>query len=129
MASAGRGLRVSVTLLCFLIIFHVVAVKFYFYWSFWWFDLLMHIFAGMAVTLTAFYYLDGSAPGAPNRKLFYQTLGTVLLLALLWELYEFFTGATYTAAYMYFIDSGSDILMDIVGWIIGLSIAYGTTRA
>ncbi|MDO8510337.1 MAG: hypothetical protein Q7S15_01805 [bacterium] len=129
MTKNDRGLTLSVSLLCLLFLTHYVAIKLYFYWSFWWFDILMHILSAMAVSLTAFFYLQGSNRVFSIRQLFSRTIFAVLAISVLWEIYEFFAGVTFSTMEMYYLDTAIDLVMDIVGGFIGMAIAYGASRA
>lgn len=103
-------------ILCLVLFFaflHVLALHFYFYWTVWWFDIFMHVLGGFIFgTLFALLLLH-SASG--RGKSFLLIICGALVAGILWEIFEYKTGLTFTTAGNYMIDTISDLLSDVVG--------------
>lgn len=70
------------------------AFKFSWYFYHWWFDLLMHFLGGLFIGLTVWWLFQLVVKYYSSRPLsrwliFGLQLGMVLLLGLMWELFEF----------------------------------------
>jgi hypothetical protein len=115
----------QLTTIIFLISFsmlaaiHALALEFSLYWHFFWFDIPMHFFGGAIVALGLFTLRD--------LKLFsnkHLTIVKVLLLvfsiALVWEGFELFAGVPMESDFVF--DTSLDIVMGLLGGIIGFSI-------
>ena len=105
--------------------FHYLALTFYLYWTVEWFDILMHFLGGALVALLSMFifYTSGylNFPKEHFLSVFAMILGSVLLVGLVWELWELFVGFTDVL-----VDQGDtilDLIMDIIGGIVAFS--YG----
>ncbi len=102
-------------LLAFL---HIGAMQFKWYWFFWWFDILTHFVGGVVVALgLLFWYIKyGSVKRSITKKEVFviSTLG-VLVVGVLWELFEFLVGGSNFAESGFTADSISDLFTDIAG--------------
>jgi hypothetical protein len=109
----------SITMLAVL---HTTALMFSLYFVYLWLDIPMHILGGATVALG---YQSRFLLSRYAHRLSFglcATLGAVLLVGILWELYEFSVGPLLNG---YILDTALDIVMDICGALIG----YGTARA
>jgi hypothetical protein len=83
---------------------HHFAYEFFWYWRFWWFDILMHLGGGAFVALAA--NLAGT-----------RRITTLVILALavglVWEGFEFLIGVTYYPSMV--TDTALDLLDDVLG--------------
>lgn len=99
---------------------HYLALKFYLYWVFPWFDILMHFLGGLWVGLIVMWFLFFS--GFINKninetsrvRVFYVSILSVLIVGLLWEVFEFYTGVMILET-NYGMDTIIDLIMDILG--------------
>jgi hypothetical protein len=97
-----------ITVLCIAAVMAVIqyyALAYYLYWEYWWLDMLMH-FLGGAVILLILY-----AAGVRRALVL---LCTVLLVGILWEVYENLIGITLTEANIV-TDTLSDLGLDLLG--------------
>ena len=101
---------------------HYLALTFYLYWSIWWFDIPMHLIGGLVIALIAMflYYTSGyfDFPKEHMGSVLAMTLGTVLLVGLIWELWELFMGFSDV------IEDKTDTVIDLIMDILGGTIAF-----
>lgn len=102
---------------------HMVALNLSLYWTTDWLDLVMHVFGGFLGTLIVVYVLHkaGISPRTLPRKVFLLAFVTVSVLAvgLVWELWEIFVGWTDPFVKEDQVDTIIDLVMDIIGSVIG----------
>jgi hypothetical protein len=102
---------------------HIVALKMSLYWTTDWLDSIMHIFGGFLGTLIVVYILQkvGISPRTLPRKMFLLAFVVISVFAVgvVWELWEIFTGWTDPFVYSEQVDTVSDLVMDIIGSLIG----------
>lgn len=103
-------------------VFHKMALVLYLYWTTSWFDLIMHTLGGILVGLIAgfIFYVTGFVK-IPNRHYLNSFLiitGSVLIVGLIWELWEIFTGMTNV------LSDEIDTIFDVVMDLVGASIAF-----
>ncbi|MEX0917204.1 MAG: hypothetical protein WDZ90_01650 [Candidatus Paceibacterota bacterium] len=100
---------------------HLLATLFYFYWTLWWYDIMMHGLGGFFVGLSTlwFFYLSGYVQAPRNSLIFFYGIVSALVVGVLWEVFEYIVGATNRDEYMF--DTFLDLLMDIAG---GLGAYY-----
>lgn len=104
-----------------------LAVYLYLYWTIWWFDMLVHFLAGTCVAMTAilfyYFYKNQSVPSIHTSIL--VALGFAISVGLLWEIYELLVHVTsFSDGLDYYLDTGSDLLMDVSGGIMGSLYAH-----
>ena len=103
---------------------HIVAIKFFLYWRFFWFDIPMHLLGGIVIVLgIAILPFLGIQFFARNNSLT-AILVAVLSIGIAWELFEFVAGISVFDETL-FLDTGTDLIMDIVGGLLG----YGIVRS
>ena len=92
-----------------------------FYFSIWWFDIMMHFLGGLLAALVFIRVLYvGNWFGYDFRKhttFFINILGAVLVVGLAWELFEVFAGMTEITA-LDIRDTIEDLIMDTLGAIV-----------
>lgn len=105
-------------------VFHHLALKFYFYWTFWWFDIFMHFFGGVWIALFFVWFLFFSnfskfikmnINKIKNRKIFFVSILVVLVAGLLWEVFEVYANLVSVQEYGYAFDTSLDLVMDLTG--------------
>ena len=105
------------TYLMFLIfIIDLLALKFYWYFSIWWSDMLMHFFGGLWLGLAFIWFLlRKNISFEPHFQFICQTISFVLLIGVLWEFFEFFTNNYIGGDRFNILDTVSDIFFDLAG--------------
>ncbi len=94
-----------------------LAMKFYWYSMIWWFDMPMHFLGGFFVGLAwMFVFLpkDFTYQGGWGKSIFKIILG-VLLIGVLWEIFEILVDKTISQNPFNTLDTISDICFDVAG--------------
>ena len=96
---------------------HIVGETYFFYWTYWWYDILVHGLGGVAVgSLFASIY---HAHGALVLPRFVFIIGATLLIGLLWEVFEYIIKShQYEVWDPYFLDTIMDLGMDTAGGML-----------
>lgn len=98
---------------------HVLALEFYLYWTYLWFDMPMHVFGGFTVAL-GFSMLPFFRIHIPEHlKTLQVYLVVVLAVGLLWELFEYVGGISILAEEDFFNDTSMDLVLDLLGGAVG----------
>lgn len=100
---------------------HAAALTFYLYWVYLWFDIPMHILGGATVALG---YQSRFGLSKFAHKLSFGLISTllfVLAVGLVWEGYEYVVAPTFKEGYLE--DTIIDIVMDLLGGLIGYAVA------
>jgi len=97
---------------------HLLASKFFLYWKYTWLDIPMHILGGIIVVFAFLLALKYLVRLPRRYSSLLPTLATVLFIGLLWELFEIKIGIPLYEE-NFEIDLAGDLLMDIVGGVIG----------
>lgn len=101
--AAGLALGMAVT--------QYYALALYWYWTYWWLDIVMHATGGVVIgTIVATYV---------SRRAVWVIVLT-LVVGVLWEVFEYVLGISRVEPHFQ-LDSTLDLVMDIVG----ACIAYG----
>lgn len=115
MIRARQKLLLAIVILGLVIAFlqHLASAH-YLYWLFWWYDIMMHLLGGAFVALLFFWARQAFPFLRVSRNLLFPvTLLFVLVIGVLWELFEYVTGSY--GAVNYTLDTTLDIAMDIAG--------------
>lgn len=105
---------------------HAMAQVFYFYWTLWWFDYLMHFLAGVFIGLITLWVayrwsiFGGARPGLLRASLI--VFLPVVLIGVAWEVFEYFFGLTEATEEVYALDVAHDLLADLVGGIVAVYV-------
>lgn len=103
-------------LVVLLAVLHYAAVVFYLYWSYGWFDNLMHFIGGISIGLFLYWFFYRSNIVSPPRLLSWVTIiGGTIVIGAGWEVFEYVMHFTYTSKESYVLDTSLDLLMDIIG--------------
>lgn len=98
-------------------VLHKIALVLFLYWTVSWFDILMHFLGGLLIGLISifiFFILRFvSIPKNHILNVFIITVGSVLIVGLVWELWEVFVGLTNVLKDQ--VDTAIDIVMDLIG--------------
>jgi len=107
-------------LIIIIAILHVTAITLEFYWTIWWFDVIMHflggIFIGMMGILMYRHFAEVRRLFAGRSPVF-VAFAAALGVGILWEVYEYFTGQTAATFLSYPLDTAKDLVMDSLGGI------------
>ena len=107
-----------------LAVIHILALHFALYWYFWWFDMPVHAFGGVIISLGLFTLRDLKL--FSNRNItFIKVMLLVLAIALVWEAFEIYVGLSSLREY---VDTLSDIFRGICGgafgYVLGTSLRH-----
>jgi hypothetical protein len=105
-------LKYIALLILFIFLLNFLANQFYWYYTIWYFDIIMHFLGGYWVGLLAAYLFAWDAPTAPSVL---KILGFVLLVGVGWEFFEIFSDKIASVNYFFLSDTLSDILFDFLG--------------
>lgn len=102
---------------------HLLALKLFLYWTTNWFDIPMHFLGGLLIGLIMVFvcYVSGyfNFPTTHRGSVFVVVLGGVLVVGLIWELWEIFVGFTDVIEDQ--ADTILDLIMDILGGCAALA--------
>ena len=100
-------LKTSLWLVIAIFFLNSMAMKFHWYFTIWWFDMPMHFLGGIFIGLLALAF-------SPRRPVLTAFL-SVLMIGVLWELFEFSLDTFITYNPHNFLDTFSDLVFDLVG--------------
>ncbi len=104
-----------------------LAIQYFLYWRFFWYDIMMHFLGGFIISALYIWYVHFEAPETRKKMLltFRNTLLFVFAVGVVWEIFEavIHVDAEYTQAYWAF-DTVKDLIMDCIGG----SVAYWVTK-
>ena len=106
---------------------HHLALTFFLYWQFSWFDIPMHILGGIVIAFTIL-VIPRFQNTLPERYFsLFAVLCGVLIIGLLWEIFEIWAGIPlYEEGFG--IDLVSDLVMDIIGGVVGYYIGNSLNK-
>lgn len=119
-------------LLCFLTTvllaaIHFFALAFFWYWTYWWLDILMHFLGGLLVGFAVLWFFFSSSPRAMTfeiKRALVVVLASIIVVGVLWEAWEA------TAGIIRWPDEWQDSVFDIFSDIAGsLAALIVTERA
>ncbi len=115
-------LKPILCLMFFILFGYVVGIKLHWDYITWWWDMIMHFSGGLWQGL--FFVWFFSIKDLPflkpsldlyDKKLGYKLIFYVLLIGLLWEIFEFYAN-NYIGSYPFdIIDTSSDLFFDLFG--------------
>jgi len=124
-----KTILIKLTILLYVIaMLHIMALYFFWYWSIWWLDILMHFLGGMWVGGMAFVFLFLNKNDVSMGKIFRPCLLSfvvVLVIGVLWEIFEFSLDTFIIFQPNDISDTISDLGADIAGGMFAcLCIIY-----
>jgi len=103
---------------------HWIAMTFYLYWRWEWVDIFMHFFGGAVTALGLFTVRDFMRRIPERFEYVVPILSGVIIITLLWELFEFFVvGIPLAMPYIAF-DTALDIVMGVAGGFVGFLVGH-----
>ncbi len=109
-------LKIITVLMLVLFVADFLAKMFYWYSSIWWFDVLMHFSSGFWVGLFFLYVFTAKESFIPVVKV----LLWVLLIGVLWEIYELYVYQHLMGIPFDIFDTISDIFLDLFGGLCAI---------
>jgi hypothetical protein len=100
-----------ISLIAFIFLLNLIILKFHWYYSIWWSDMLMHFLGGIWLG-TAFLFVSKEEI---NTKVAFKILLGVLLVSVLWEIFEFILNNFTLKMEFSILDTLSDFLLDLAG--------------
>lgn len=114
----SRLLWRAVFLLVLVYVLNYIANVFYYHWTDWWYDVILH-FLGGACAGTGFlflYFIFLKISNFEKIKAIKLTFFFVFLVGFVWEIYELKSGATsFFDGIIYVRDTLSDLIIDCCG--------------
>lgn len=109
--------RIAV-LMFFMFVLNQIGTTFYWYFSIWWFDILMHFWGGFWVGLFFLYvFVSKKSSSVPVFKVALW----LLLVGVLWEFFEIYSNNFIGQTPFNLMDTLSDLCFDMAG---GLAAIY-----
>ncbi len=108
-----------VLILVLIAVLHIIALEFFLYWIYSWFDILMHFLGGLFVVLSAlwFFFQSGYVRINQNiRNIIIVSVSSIVLIGVSWEIFEVIAGVPIEDNYI--LDTITDLIMDVVGTIV-----------
>ena len=103
----------------FIFAINFIAMKFYLYYSIWWFDMPMHFLGGVFLSFLALWFYRKWHILENSFSSFLFTLLFVAIIGSSWELFEFGMADLFHFNIQPFFDTMSDLSLDLVGGIFG----------
>jgi hypothetical protein len=97
---------------------HLLALEFFLYWQYPWFDVPMHFLGGAIVALSVFAVIDFGIPLPKWASTIVMVLIFVLAIGIVWEAMETIAQIS-TRESNYVFDTALDLVMDLLGGFAG----------
>ena len=112
-------LKHLVVLMFFIFIMNLLANGFYWYFSIWYFDIIMHFFGGFWVSLFFVYVFSMTSGTQWNSLFFFRVLVSALAVGIFWEFYEYFLNIVSVEIFDS-EDTASDVFFDLAGGLCAI---------
>ncbi|MEX0932373.1 MAG: hypothetical protein WDZ61_00565 [Parcubacteria group bacterium] len=112
-------LLVAFALILALGILHFSAIFFYFYWTLWWFDTMMHFLGGLSIGMFIIWvsskagFLGVGIP--PRGRAMTVVLILIAVIGVGWEVFEYIFNIAKSTEDSYVLDTIADLVADMVG--------------
>lgn len=104
-----------------LFLLNYFAVKFYWYYSIWYFDMPMHFLGGFSTGLVVIWLLSFfNSSFILTSKLIFKIIFGVLLIGILWEVFEILVNNITVQNSFNILDTTSDIFFDLAGGLFAI---------
>ncbi len=100
-----------------IFLLHSLATKFYWYSAIWWFDMPMHFLGGLWLGLCFIWILEKKTL---SIKSILHIILSVLLVGILWELFELYFVNLIARNPFDILDTLSDIFFDLAGGFLAI---------
>jgi F0F1-type ATP synthase membrane subunit a len=109
-------------------VLHWLALSFYLYWRWEWVDIAMHGFGGAVVALGLFTIRDFVRSVPERFEYVGPIMAGVLIVVLLWELFEIFVVQIPLDVPGLVLDTSIDIVMGALGGFVGFLVGHSLRR-
>ena len=118
-----KSVLLRFTILLYIIAtLHIAALYFSWYWEFWWYDIMMHFLGGFWLFGMGFLLLFFSKTKRPHLSIYGCAFALLLIIGMLWELFEFSLDTLVVFQSNDLVDTVSDIGMDIAGGLVAFLV-------
>lgn len=111
MTSKSFLIRLLALVFCIFLL-NYLAMNFFWYSSVWYLDMVMHFLGGFWLGLAFFWFLK---PKEISSKFIFKIILGVLLIGILWEIFEIAVDETTIGEPFNILDTASDIFFDLAG--------------
>ena len=121
MMDRKRLLKHLVFLVFFIFIANLLAQQFYWYFSIWYFDMFMHFLGGFWVGLVFLWFFSRESTSLePFLQLIFKVIFAVLMVGILWEIFEISIDKIIIQNPFNALDTFSDIFFDLTGGLVAV---------
>ena len=110
-----------VYLIFFILLANFLANRFFWYYSIWYFDMIMHFLGGFWIGLASVYLFSHKNS---FQKLVFKILSVVFLIGVGWEIFEIIVNNITTQTSFDYLDTISDIFFDLSGGALAIFYFY-----
>lgn len=110
------------SLVLFILIANLLAMKFFWYSSIWYFDMIMHFLGGFWLAMILVYVFLYHLKMDRNNyfKLAIYIILSVVVIGFLWEIFEVVVSHLTQASDFNTLDTASDLFFDLTGGLVGV---------
>jgi VanZ family protein len=98
-----------------------LAYRYFLYWRFVWFDMVVHFVAGLSIASFAYFLATFAGEDRAKRRTEF-VFWLALSVGILWEIFEFLF--LHRLVRISLINSASDVLFDLLGSLAGIGLVY-----
>lgn len=120
--SSHRLLGNIFTLSVLILVLHLLASEFFWYWKFWWFDILMHLLGGFVIGLCVLWVIHKMTWRGSTLAMFVGVVTATLVIGIGWEVFEYIYGIAGKDNYQ--VDTVTDLIMDAIGAVLACKYVY-----
>jgi uncharacterized membrane protein YjdF len=124
----NKALYVNLVIAPVLVVLHFIGSAKHFYFTYWWFDIMMHFLGGVIVFLLSSWFYARFLKEDLSLRAFIFALVSVLAVGSAWEIYENVIKLTYRAFGSYRFDTIKDVLVDMAGAFIAFLVLNRLNR-
>ncbi|MCM2339052.1 MAG: hypothetical protein NDI62_01180 [Burkholderiales bacterium] len=110
-------LKYSAVLIFSIFLMNYLALRFHWYFSIWYFDMLMHFLGGIWLGFISIYLFNFDSG---SKKSFFNIIVAVFVVGVGWEIFEIVVNAYTTENAFNFLDTISDLFFDTAGGVFAL---------
>ena len=118
----NRLLRDIAVLVCIIAALQFTAISFHLYWTFWWYDIILHFLGGIFVGLLILWFrffsgYFGVHQHTSEVSTFFFIVIATLIVGVGWEAFERALGQTWSVE-GYYVDTILDVIFDLIGSVV-----------
>jgi uncharacterized membrane protein YjdF len=120
-------LLVVAALAAAVFVLNSIALEHHLYWTYWWYDIMMHFLGGCAVGgMTAWIVLRLKS-SLSWRHVAIATFVSIMVIGIGWEVFEYMTGQ-FIGQEDVVVDTVMDLVLDTLGALVTAFMVYAITR-